>query len=138
MALGMPMKNYMTRPKYISQISAAVGIWFLGLVLITGIITNSLTNAPWLMALGFVLVLDAALVVANLRTRGAAPVMSVIRRRTIAVMSIVAGTWFTGLVVYLGVWTNSLTDVSWLEALGAVLLLDAAFFWINFNLYRRN
>jgi hypothetical protein len=78
------------------------------------------------------------LVAVNLRTRGVAPAMSVTRRRTISVMSIVAGTWFTGLVLYLGVWTNSLTDVSWLEALGAVLVLDAAFLWINFNLYRRN
>lgn len=132
------MKNGMTRRQYISQMSAVGGIWFLGLVLITGIITNSLTNASWLMALGIVLVLDAALVVANLRTRSVAPIMSVTRRRSIAVMSIVAGTWFTGLVLYLGVWTNSLADVSWLMALGAVLVLDGAFLWINFNLYRHN
>jgi hypothetical protein len=132
------MKNDMTRRQHTSQLSAVVGIWFLVLVLVTGIITNNLTDVSWLMALGVVLVLDVVLVAVNLRTRGVAPAMSVTRRRTISVMSIVAGTWFTGLVLYLGVWTNSLTDVSWLEALGAVLVLDAAFLWINFNLYRRN
>lgn len=132
------MKNDMTRRQYINQISAIGGIWLLGLILITGIITNSLTNVSWLMALGIVLVLDVALVLANLRTRSVAPAMSLTRRRSIAVMSVVVGIWFTGLVLYLGVWTNSLTDVSWLEALGAVLVLDAAFLWINFNLYRRN
>jgi len=132
------MENDMTRRQYISQISAVVGIWFLGLVLITGIITNGLTNVSWLMALGAVLVLDVALILANLRTRSVAPAMALTRRRRIAVMSVFGGIWFTGLVLYLGVWTNSLTDVSWLMALGAVLVLDGAFLWINFNLYRRH
>jgi hypothetical protein len=60
------------------------------------------------------------------------------RRQYISQMSAVGGIWFLGLVLITGIITNGLTSVSWLVALGAVLVLDGAFLWINFNLYRHN